>query len=196
MSVDWIEKGHRVTVVSFWHDFSDTPDEFRSGYGVPVDEDDNVVNRHDPPGTPPRQYDIDLLAQLKTGVAPDGRRVYDMGIARSEHSYWEPGTLSCHRCKGEVVITMLMTNTCPNCLQCGQPRDFSWHGLTAEQCEAWMRDHTNGERGCERPSEHHEFQPCEADYSSTGQLLAPRSQWGWDTGESLSDILNSDVPLT
>jgi hypothetical protein len=36
---------------------------------------------------------------------------------------------------------------------------------------------------------------CGRDYNSSGQLLAPRSQWGWDTGESLSDILNSDWPI-
>lgn len=33
--------------------------------------------------------------------------------------------------------------------------------------------------------------PCECgrDYNSSGQLLAPRSQWGEETGESLADIL-------
>lgn len=30
---------------------------------------------------------------------------------------------------------------------------------------------------------------CGTDYSGTGQTLAPRSQWGEETGESLSDIL-------
>lgn len=30
---------------------------------------------------------------------------------------------------------------------------------------------------------------CGADYNSSGQLLAPRYQWGEETGESLSDIL-------
>ncbi len=30
---------------------------------------------------------------------------------------------------------------------------------------------------------------CEADYNLDGQLLAPRSQWGEETGESLADIL-------
>lgn len=30
---------------------------------------------------------------------------------------------------------------------------------------------------------------CGADYNWSGQLLAPRSQWGEDTGESLADIL-------
>jgi len=30
---------------------------------------------------------------------------------------------------------------------------------------------------------------CGADYNSSGQLLAPREQWGEETGESLSDIL-------
>ena len=30
---------------------------------------------------------------------------------------------------------------------------------------------------------------CGADYNTAGQLLAPRYQWGEETGESLSDIL-------
>lgn len=30
---------------------------------------------------------------------------------------------------------------------------------------------------------------CGADYNSSGQRLAPRSQWGEETGESLGDIL-------
>jgi len=30
---------------------------------------------------------------------------------------------------------------------------------------------------------------CETDYNSSGQRLAPRSQWGEETGESLGDIL-------
>jgi hypothetical protein len=32
---------------------------------------------------------------------------------------------------------------------------------------------------------------CERDYNMSGQLLADRSQWGEETGESLSDILMS-----
>jgi hypothetical protein len=31
---------------------------------------------------------------------------------------------------------------------------------------------------------------CDADYNWAGQRLAPREQWGEETGESLSDILN------
>lgn len=30
---------------------------------------------------------------------------------------------------------------------------------------------------------------CGTDFNQGGQALAPRSQWGWDTGESLDDIL-------
>lgn len=33
---------------------------------------------------------------------------------------------------------------------------------------------------------------CGRDYNGSGQLLAPRSQWGEETGESLSDILGID----
>lgn len=32
-------------------------------------------------------------------------------------------------------------------------------------------------------------QGCGADYNSAGQQLAPRAQWGEDTGESLADIM-------
>lgn len=32
---------------------------------------------------------------------------------------------------------------------------------------------------------------CGRDYNMSGQLLAPRSQWGWDTGESVEDILSA-----
>jgi len=36
--------------------------------------------------------------------------------------------------------------------------------------------------------------PCECgrDYNMSGQELAPRSQWGEETGESVSDILQAD----
>jgi hypothetical protein len=33
---------------------------------------------------------------------------------------------------------------------------------------------------------------CNRDYNVCGQLLAPRGQWGEETGESASDILNYD----
>lgn len=33
---------------------------------------------------------------------------------------------------------------------------------------------------------------CGADYNSSGQMLAPRSQWGEETGESVHDILSVD----
>ena len=33
---------------------------------------------------------------------------------------------------------------------------------------------------------------CHRDYNSSGQLLAPREQWGEETGETASDILMAD----
>lgn len=33
---------------------------------------------------------------------------------------------------------------------------------------------------------------CDTDYNMSGQQLAPRSQWGEETGESVSDILSVD----
>ena len=34
---------------------------------------------------------------------------------------------------------------------------------------------------------------CGADYNGSGQLLAPREQWGEETGESLADMLNGGL---
>jgi hypothetical protein len=34
---------------------------------------------------------------------------------------------------------------------------------------------------------------CGRDYNGCGQLLAPRSQWGEETGESLADMLNPSL---
>jgi hypothetical protein len=34
---------------------------------------------------------------------------------------------------------------------------------------------------------------CGRDYNSAGQLLAPREQWGEETGESVADILAADT---
>lgn len=47
--------------------------------------------------------------------------------------------------------------------------------------------------GCSAPVELHGFtntcDGCGRDYNMSGQELAPRSQWGEETGESLGDIL-------
>ena len=37
---------------------------------------------------------------------------------------------------------------------------------------------------------------CHADYNGSGQLLAPREQWGEETGESVADILAVDALYT
>lgn len=34
---------------------------------------------------------------------------------------------------------------------------------------------------------------CGADYNGFGQLLAPREQWGYETGETAAEILGVDV---
>lgn len=37
---------------------------------------------------------------------------------------------------------------------------------------------------------------CESDYNISGQKLAPRSQWGWDTGETADEILSYNYMST
>lgn len=53
------------------------------------------------------------------------------------------------------------------------------HVTEVKCCGKWLRcdGFTNT---CER---------CGRDYNWAGQMLAPRSQWGEDTGEHLADIL-------
>lgn len=36
---------------------------------------------------------------------------------------------------------------------------------------------------------------CSREYNASGQLLASRAQWGWDTGESESEIMQGNLPM-
>lgn len=36
---------------------------------------------------------------------------------------------------------------------------------------------------------------CGREYNSSGQLLAPRNQWGWDTGESEAEIMQGNCRM-
>jgi hypothetical protein len=36
---------------------------------------------------------------------------------------------------------------------------------------------------------------CGADYNMSGQMLAPREQWGEETGETVADILAADSDM-
>lgn len=75
------------------------------------------------------------------------------------------------------------------CLASGDYREsevITWHNRWREpavglcECgeEVYLDGFTNTCSGCGR------------DYNSAGQELAPREQWGEDTGESLADILS------
>jgi len=61
----------------------------------------------------------------------------------------------------------------------------------------WQHDPAVGEcNRCKREVVLHGFTntcECGADYNMSGQQLADRSQWGEETGESLSDILSADA---
>ena len=79
---------------------------------------------------------------------------------------------------------------CPKCMQSNVKNSLKtirvdvtrWQRGIAEVkcCGAWLLCHsfTNTCSHCER------------DFNSSGQLLAPRSQWGEETGESLPEILS------
>lgn len=56
-------------------------------------------------------------------------------------------------------------------------------GACGRTCERWRGE---GDITCE----------CGAEYNSAGQRLAPREQWGEETGESYADIVNPRDPET
>jgi len=64
------------------------------------------------------------------------------------------------------------------------------HGECHEwRCECGETLWSNG------PGRDFHCEKCGTEYNSGGQTLAPRSQWGWETGEHPSDIaraFNSD----
>lgn len=187
---DWIKRSERITVVSFrrefwWTDENGNVKERLYGFSFPCNEDGSLIpDEHVSSWMP--NYEACL-----TGVV-DGKPIKDMGIERYEHSYTEPGVIRCD-CGAEVVLDMVMTNTCMACRDCGKDATMVWHRLTAQECDEAQQAH--GFVGCLEPDNHHVYVECATDYNSSGQRLAPRSQWGWDTGESVSDILNSDWPV-
>lgn len=75
-----------------------------------------------------------------------------------------------------------------------QKDEFVWHGLQERKID--VIHPTIGQCVCGEEIELSGFTNtctnCDRDYNSSGQELAPRSQWGEETGESLSDILSVD----
>lgn len=70
--------------------------------------------------------------------------------------------------------------------------------LRPEGVESWENrivQHAQGRCHCGLTVELHGFTntcECGTDYNMSGQELAPRSQWGEETGESVADILSVD----
>jgi hypothetical protein len=61
---------------------------------------------------------------------------------------------------------------------------------------SWWEPAVGACEGCERAVVLAGFTntcDCGADYNGSGQLLAPREQWGEETGESVADILGVDA---
>lgn len=120
-----------------------------AGYSFTCDKEGNVIERYQ-----------DQFNQLKNNP-----RYRYAGVVEYSRRWNEPAVIRCtntikvrrgtkvatyEECGNEVVLDMVMTNTCSR---------------------------------------------CKADYNSSGSRLAPRSQWGYDTGETASEILASDVSI-
>lgn len=78
---------------------------------------------------------------------------------------------------GEMLELDTQKNT--TCAECGETYTPEGRRLLTCDCgeEVELQGFTNTCDGCG------------ADYNWSGQRLAPREQWGWETGESASDIL-------
>jgi len=170
---EWIKRAERVKLTERRREFAYEGHvvDGRSmwGFSFPVDEDGNPIGHH---GSAIDPAALDNWSKCLSGEV-DGQRVVDLGIVTDEWLVTEPGVIRCDGCGAEVVLGMVMTNTCTACTHCGLPEDDAVHTSFV----------------------HHDYAQCGADYNSSGQRLAPREQWGWDTGESVSDILMADWPV-
>lgn len=149
---EYVQFERKLTVVEYRHHFCRKSDP-GSGYSFPTDKDGNVDGPHAKVWGWSKR-----IAELQNDP-----NYIDEGIVVYRRSFRDPAIIKCsgtvdywndartdviHKpCDAEVVLNMVMTNTCDK---------------------------------------------CGADYSVSGQRLAPRSQWGWDTGESLDEILSAD----
>ncbi len=80
------------------------------------------------------------------------------------------------------------------CTDCGYVITTKEFDAECPKCSGFMRTISKfGKCTCGATVEFGRFtntcHKCNRDYNSSGQELAPRSQWGEETGESLSDIL-------
>ena len=168
---NWIRKGERITQVEFSRDF-DWEGEVRSGFSFPCDETGEVT-----------LLNPAAIENFEKCVANTHERpVVNRGIRRRESSYWQPGIIKCEGslavCKCGIVHKGAAWNEC-----------IGWHDFEETSyvpCPAQVYLEMGGTNTCE---------VCEADYNGFGQRLAPREQWGWDTGETVGEILAADRPI-
>lgn len=83
------------------------------------------------------------------------------------------------------------------CVKCGYVKTIKEFGTDSgcQKCNGFMKIIARfGKCVCGSKIEFSHFtntcDNCNRDYNSSGQELAPREQWGEETGESLSDILS------
>ena len=81
------------------------------------------------------------------------------------------------------------------CVDCGRNETHNSYGDDCSKCHGFCKIIASyGKCICGAKVEFSRFtntcDKCDRDYNSSGQELAPRSQWGEETGESLSDILS------
>lgn len=83
-----------------------------------------------------------------------------------------------------------------SCRVCGRQYETS-NPCECPSCQGWARIIDRwGICTCGREVSFQHFTntcDCGRDYNSSGQELAPRSQWGEETGESLADIMMADT---
>jgi len=129
-----VSKRERIEYTSYQRVF-DYADEPGSGFGFPCTAEGVIESDMCDAAK-------ENLAHCLTGIAWNGRKLIDRGIATHRATYIKEAVGVCCECGREVYLS----------------------GFTCS-CE------------------------CGADYNSSGQRLAPRPQWGEETGESAADLI-------
>ena len=96
----------------------------------------------------------------------------------------DAGETKCYDCRTVIVrskdLDTLLAAIGP-CPKCGSERVGYMRSVDYLRCDCGAHVPLTGfTNSCD----------CGADYNRSGQKLAPREQWGEETGESLADILN------
>ena len=115
----YIQQERRVELTRYWHEFEweDMPG---AGYSFDCYSD----------GSFPEARDEKYFLEVKT---KPGLKYY--GVHHSTRHFFDPAVIECRVCKGDVILDMVLTNTCEKC-----GADYSRTGELLASREQWGED--------------------------------------------------------